>query len=486
MNRLSLAVLGVSLAVALGGCDAMFFEPATPGARLEVEWKTDHGAGAAITQTAAANQVRIRLLRAETALIDTTVSLLDEGENTVVIIVPLSERNDGLQLQVDLRSGGRVVAQGSAVVSLAPRAVTTTSVSVLPVSQEPLGAAISMSAGIHHSCVATRSGPAYCWGDNEFAQVGGGGEFVAEPRVVAGQTFAQIQAGWRTSCGQTAGGQLYCWGDNEFGQFGNGAKVSSASPTLAAGGMTFASFSLGIAHACGLTAGGQLYCWGNNEQGQLGDGTLDERLNPNLVPGATVFRQVSARGMHSCALAADDSAFCWGHNEFGQTGFGSTERRVRQPTRVSGPGRFASISTGGLHTCGLASDGRAFCWGFNELGQVGDGTTTNRTEPAPVGGELRFAMVSAGGGHSCAIDTAGAAFCWGSNQSGAVGNGSRTDVLSPTPVFGGLTLLAISSGMHHTCAISTAETVSCWGFNRYGQVGDGSTANRTQPTAVWQ
>src|SRR4051794_30885698 len=147
-----------------------------------------------------------------------------------------------------------------------------------------------------------------------------------------------------------------------------------------------------------------------------------------------VWTQVTVGAQHSCALASNGRAYCWGHAESGQIGNGTTVISVPRPTRVSGTLQFVQISAGMEHTCAVTSDSKAYCWGSNGTGQLGDGTLTSRTTPVPVAGGRRFDRIRAGGFHTCALTPAGKAFCWGANSYGALGDGTTTRRTSPVAV----------------------------------------------------
>jgi len=137
--------------------------------------------------------------------------------------------------------------------------------------------------------------------------------------------------------------------------------------------------------SCGISAG-QAYCWGSNLHGQLGDGTLTRRTRPVAVKGGLSFAQVNTGGGHTCGVTSSNLAYCWGWNGRGQLGDGSNTERTR-PVRVAGGISFRAAAVGGGdggHSCGLSTANRAFCWGFNAFGQLGDGSTINRSRPVAV------------------------------------------------------------------------------------------------------
>ena len=239
-------------------------------------------------------------------------------------------------------------------------------------------------------------------------------------------------------------------------------------------------------HTCALTTAGGVVCWGDNESGQLGDGTTTRRSTPTPVNGLGGNVAAIATGrVHSCALTASGGVACWGYNYYGQLGDGTTTNRTT-PTLVSGlSSGVAAIAAGWYSTCALLTEGGAVCWGWNAGGHLGDGTTTNRWTPTPVSGlSSGVATIAVGAQHTCVLTISGGALCWGSNG-GKLGDGTTAGRLTPTPVVGLASgVVAIAPGQYHTCAVTTGGLARCWGDNYYGQLGDGTTTTRLTPTAV--
>jgi alpha-tubulin suppressor-like RCC1 family protein len=309
--------------------------------------------------------------------------------------------------------------------------------------------------------------------------------------VQGGLVFTALDAGGEHVCALTSAGAAWCWGRNHAGQLGDNTTTHRFAPVAVTGGLTFASLSLGTLHTCGLTAQGAALCWGSNSRGQLGDGSTTDRAAPVAVTGGLAFEQITAGGSqlgYTCALTTAGQAYCWGDNGGGQLGIGVQDQAAHSaPAPVSGVVVFASLSAGlGSHTCGLTSAGSAFCWGANAFGALGDGTTASRFSPVPVGGGIVFAQIIAGGfiGHTCGVTGSGKAYCWGENEVGAIGDGTLLDPLAPSAVAGGHSFSSLDAGFRHTCGRTTAGVLYCWGSNGAGQLGVNSTAMQISPARV--
>jgi len=202
-------------------------------------------------------------------------------------------------------------------------------------------------------------------------------------------------------------------------------------------------------------------------------------FSKSLLPIGTF----SYQGLHTCALKSDGTVWCWGDNEYGELGDGTTTER-HTPVQVSGLTNVVAVAPGSVHTCALKSDGTVWCWGDNYYGQLGDGTTTERHTPVQVSGLTNVVAVTVGSLHTCALKSDGTVWCWGFNGAGELGDGTTTDRHTPVQVSGLTNVVAVTVGFVHTCALKSDGTVWCWGYNHHGELGDGTTTDRHTPVQV--
>jgi hypothetical protein len=232
----------------------------------------------------------------------------------------------------------------------------------------------------------------------------------------------------------------------------------------------------GALHTCAVKDG-EAWCWGSNNHGKLGDGTSTFSAVPVQVQGIgeDVVAVVAAFN-HSCALTVSGAVKCWGWNNLGQLGDGGACGTECDATGVTGLGSgVTSIDAGGHHTCVVLTSDGVKCWGENGLAQLGDGSTMNRTTPVDVSGLTGgVAAVSGGREHSCALMDSGSVKCWGNNGNGSVGDGTTGIAYTPVGVVG-LTsgVDQVSAGHEHTCA-AIDDQIKCWGSNIFSQIGDGT------------
>ena len=272
---------------------------------------------------------------------------------------------------------------------------------------------------------------------------------------------------------------------------------ASATATVNVLDLTFDGLVLnGGRHACGHTRSNTFVCWGDHSEGALGPITDPELCpiqlricgsTPRLVKAPVPFVQMAVgHGGGSCGLTADGFAYCWGPNP---NNFLSTDGEtcapqdvvpfacIHTPKRLLGDVRFASLSFGG-QICGLTAQGAAYCLNSN------DATQSAPIEPKPVSGGLTFTSLSVGNQHTCGLTAAGTAYCWGVNQDGQLGDGTTTDRTAPVVVAGGQKFAGISPARNHTCAVTVAGAAYCWGNGEFGRLGDGTTSNSTVPKPV--
>jgi alpha-tubulin suppressor-like RCC1 family protein len=253
-----------------------------------------------------------------------------------------------------------------------------------------------------------------------------------------------------------------------------------------------ASVTVGAGFACALTDAGRAFCWGRNEVGQLGRGaTGDPVFVPAPVAGELVFAALTASDRHACALTTDGSAYCWGGNENGETGTGAVGNTVPAPTPVQTGLRFTRISAEGVGTstnatCALTAVGEAWCWGSNEYGQLGDGTTSRSAVPVRVQSEVPFTSIETGYFHSCATATTGELWCWGQQEADTGALGARPAGLYTTPVLvhQDFRFTGLAAGWNYTCGLTTEDAALCWGANWHGGLGIGEAEPSPDPVAV--
>lgn len=246
----------------------------------------------------------------------------------------------------------------------------------------------------------------------------------------------------------------------------------------------------GGAHSCAISETGRLMCWGRNQEGQLGDGTRADSSRPVdvLLPDGVGATAVALGASHSCALLDDTSVRCWGNNGTGQLGDSGVGASSDEPVEVGDGLSAAAIGAGDSHTCAVLTDGNVECWGRNNRGQIGDGTTTNRPDPTGIAFGAVFAQVCGGSRFTCARTVGGSVWCWGKNSDGQLGDGNGGGLAdqsaSPVEVTGVSDAEDLDCGSAHACVVQTSGDVMCWGDNDQGQIGDDTTGDRLEPVRV--
>ncbi len=305
---------------------------------------------------------------------------------------------------------------------------------------------VQISSGGDHTCALTDAGAVKCWGSNAVGELGDGTTTDSPTPVDAaglGSGIRTVRAGGSHTCAVKSGGSLVCWGANGDGELGDGSTDNRLEP-VDVRGLSSGVFDVatGNFHTCAITEFRGLKCWGDNIDGQLGIGTTENSDVPIdvEVPGSVV--SVAAGFKHTCVVDVHGYVLCWGDNSYGQLGDGTTNRRTR-PVYVQGPADAVAVTAGGEHTCAVTTAGGVKCWGDNFFGQLGDGGTCGRicTAPTDVTGLDNVVAISAGEVHTCALTGDGKVMCWGANGLGQLGDGTTTNRTTPVettlkPVLG--------------------------------------------------
>jgi YD repeat-containing protein len=300
--------------------------------------------------------------------------------------------------------------------------------------------------------------------------------------------FDRVYMSNSTLFDQFVGTQLWVWGNGGSGQVGDGTALGRSSPVTTAGrGTTWSQVSAAYENIAAIKTDGTLWTWGQGTSGALGDGTIVAKSSPvTTAGGGTNWRQTSAGYDYTIAIKTDGTLWTWGYNGFGQLGTGTTLDRSSPATTAGGGTTWSQIACGYYHCTSVKSDGTLWTWGYNQNGQLGDGTTLNRSSPITVaGGGTNWRQIAPGHYGSAGIKTDGTLWTWGTNTAGNAGDGTTLNRSSPvTTAGGGTNWKQVARGRSGGAAIKTDGTLWLWGDNSLGTVGDGTTINKSSPITV--
>ncbi|MFN3198639.1 MAG: thrombospondin type 3 repeat-containing protein [Bradymonadia bacterium] len=397
----------------------------------------------------------------------------------------------------------------------------------------------SVGTGLQHACALLDNGQVKCWGYNGHGNLGLGnttyiGDAVSEigdnmqaVDLGTGRTATQLWVGPYHSCARLNTGETKCWGLNNYGQLGygdtayrgdGGNEMGDNLPAVDVGtGRTIVEMALGQQHSCARLDNGTVKCWGRNNFGNLGQGNTTTRGDganemgdnlaiTNLGTGRTA-THIEAGYYHTCAILDNGDTKCWGYNNQGQLGYGNTTSLGTNAGHMGDGLAAVDLGTGltavslgafGSHTCAVLSDATVKCWGENNNGELGIGTTDNRGDAANEMGDnlpraripadTAVVQVSGGYNQTCARYADGTGKCWGYNGYGLLGYEDTVqrgdisyavgDELPSIDLGTGRTVAQSSVGYHHVCALLDDNSIKCWGRNDLGQLGQGNNTQR--------
>ncbi|MDX6206373.1 MAG: hypothetical protein QOF39_2430, partial [Frankiales bacterium] len=335
--------------------------------------------------------------------------------------------------------------------------------------------------------VTLATGTLSAWGYNGQAQLGDGirpdRDLPVQVAGLAGVT--KIAAGYRTGYALVGGG-VVAYGVGFHGELGNGGTAFSAAPVQVSGLTTgVLAISAGSGSGYALASDHTVWAWGVGTDGQLGNGAYQDSLVPVQVSGLTNVSAIAGGEAAGYALRTDGTVWAWGQNFQGELGDGTTTGSA-VPVQVTGlSGQpVTAIAAGGPNGYALMTDHTVRAWGYNGYGQVGDGTTTDRTAAVAVSGLTTATAIAAGSGSAYARTTGGTEVAWGYNGDGELGNNDFTDSSVPVVVSGLTTVSGIAASAYGAYAVLADGTVRSWGDNFSGQLGNGTTVSSALPVTV--
>jgi alpha-tubulin suppressor-like RCC1 family protein len=346
---------------------------------------------------------------------------------------------------------------------------------------------VEVAAGQIHACARHDDGAVSCWGDNSAQQLGimdgTTGNKTSPVKLRALDQVAGLTAGGRHTCARRNDHSLWCWGRNTNGQLGDGTMLNHDAPTVVpslASGVE--EVSAGDTHTCARTSAGAVSCWGAIRNGAVAPSLQPGQALPGPITGLPPATRIASGDTHTCALAGG-GVYCWGLNDVGQVGDRALGRSLG-PTLVPNLAQVGDLSTGGSHSCAVLADGSARCWGGGAFGQLGGAAVDSGTFAVASPG-APWKQVVAGLRHTCALSTAGEVYCWGRDGEGQLGDGAALQVTAPqAAVVGARDLTAIAAGGEHTCALTTTGAVLCWGRGDFGQLATADPTGSSSPVPV--
>lgn len=350
---------------------------------------------------------------------------------------------------------------------------------------------VSIDAGDHHTCAVLVDGSVYCWGANDVGQLGDSvrpsslSPVSATAMLGPGMRAIDVSATRQTCAVREDGGAL-CWGDNASGQAAPADVAPIVPPTVASFVVAATVPATGGSHSCIARNDGTLMtCFGANDAGQITTGTAPGPLD---VPALFQFAEIELGTAFGCGRPATGEVYCWGSNASGQLAADPSTLPTSDMLRtIVLAGAAADLAVGRNHACARVAD-EVYCWGANDVGQLGDGTGTQQIAPVlamlPPGAVSRL---EAGPNHTCAVLGNGELWCWGSNEGDQLLIDQGPDEFSLVPVHvptGDLAVEDVTGGVEHACILTSTHQVHCWGPNTQGEAGVGMAGYVFVPSPI--
>lgn len=376
-------------------------------------------------------------------------------------------------------AGGKVRSWG--VDAYGQLGVGRTVYSTTPADVPGGGDLVAIAAAGGHNLAARSDGRVISWGLNSIGQLGYETEWAAseQPRVVPViEGAVAVAAGSQHSLALTSRGEVWAWGGNTLGQLGDGTTTSRFGPAKVPGLPRIRAVAAGGFHCLALAEDGKIWVWGANHSGQLGTGNTTTRLSPTELASPTGVTSIAVGASHSLAITSDKALWVWGDNSSRQLGDGGTVNRL-VPYRHTTMTDVLQAVGGWLHSIAMRSDGSVWSWGNNRSGQLGLGSTvTSASVPTRVTGVFNVERVLAGREHSLALQGTSGVSIWGRNWLGQLGDGTTTNRFAPTLLFSLNEVYAAAAGDEHTVFLSGTMpcTLTC--------SASASPASGTPPLAV--
>ena len=302
-----------------------------------------------------------------------------------------------------------------------------------------------VACGQYHTAAVKTDGTLWTWGYNQKGRLGDNtttDRSSPVQTVSSGTNWNQVSCGYEHTGAIKTDGTLWFFGGNAFGEIGDNTRTFRSSPVqTVAFGTNWKQVTNGYYHTAALKTDGTLWTWGYNSFGQLGDNTVSNRSSPaQTVAFGTNWKQVSSGVFHTAAIKNDGTLWIWGDNANGKLGDNTTTNRSSPVQTIAGGTNWKQVACGYCNTAAIKTDGTLWCWGLNSVGQLGDNTTTNRSSPVQtvtygtnwkqVASTLKNSTLFTYG-NTAAIKTDGTLWIWGYNNNGEIGDKTTTNRSSP-------------------------------------------------------